>query len=248
MTACFVCRAGCFIAQMPDGVIGRMIVASLTGFAAGYLLVERAEQLIRQKVLARHVFCPENDENLKLKAILMFTFGTAMLLSIRCPEKLLLRNWLFYCLLFISAFVDHFIYLIPNEEIFLGLFLWGLWELIMDKPFRLILLKFGTAVFFAFCILLVTFLLEAWKKRRMFGRGDIKLLFVCVLFLGIENALYVIAMACICCLLRQTLRGNRKMHAAIPFGPCIAFAVFFALFFYKNPSKILLKFVDTLVL
>ncbi len=155
----------------------------------------------------------------------MMTLGTSLLL-VKYPDRMLLRNWFFFCLLFLSSYVDHFIYIIPNEEILLALFLWGLWELWMGDPFRLIFMKLSSAVIFVAGILFVTILLEASKKQRMLGRGDIKLLFVCVLFLGFEKSLYVFALACLCGLLILALRGKQSGYAPIPFGPCIAFSCF----------------------
>ena len=200
--------------------VSRLITAFPVGFAAGYLLVQRAEQLICQKVIAQGRFRPES---IKWKAVLLMMLGTMLLLSLQSLDGLFLRNWLFFCLLFLSAYVDYFIYLIPNEGILLALLLWGLWEICTAKPFGQILLQLAVAMLFAGGILLVVLLMEKWKKRRMLGRGDIKLLFVCVLFLGAEKALYVLALACICGLLSiATKKGKPK----IPFGPCIVFAGF----------------------
>ena len=220
-------------------LFSRLITAFPVGFAAGYLLTERAEDFISQRLPRQKYFRPAPGEISKWKAAVRMALLSALLFSGvlfygGIPDGLLLRDWLFFCLLFLSAYVDHFVYLIPNEGILLAILIWGLWEICSAKTFWKILLQLAVAVLFAAAILLVTVLMERRKRQQMFGRGDIKLLFLVALFLGMEKALYVLALACICGLLILLLRGPQKKRVPIAFGPCIALAGFLVMLFQRG--------------
>lgn len=212
-------------------LFSRLITAFPVGFGAGFLLVQWAMALMRVK---RRALFLKPVAGIRWNAVLSMALGTMLLFSLQRPDGLLLRNWLFFCLLFLSAYVDHFVYLIPNEGILLAILIWGLWEICSAKTFWKILLQLAVAVLFVAAILLVTVLMERRKRQQMFGRGDIKLLFLVALFLGMEKALYVLALACICGLLILLLRGPQKKRVPIAFGPCIALAGFLVMLFQRG--------------
>lgn len=152
--------------------------------------------------------------------------GSSFLLHRENPDQDLLYCWLFFCILFFSGYTDYWAYIIPNEGIVMALFLWGLFVVSCGKLFTRIILEFLSAVLFSSIILLLVTILEKWKKRLVLGRGDIKLLFVTSLFLGMEKTLYVLAMACVCGLMVLALSRKNDKRGQIPFGPCIAFSGF----------------------
>ena len=165
----------------------------------------------------------------RLQASVLMAFGSGILLQRETPDLHLLFCWLFFCVLFLSGYTDYRVRIIPNEGIVTAMFLWGLFDVTDGKPFSKIILECLFAVLFSAVILLTTVILEKWKKRQMLGRGDIKLLFVTALFLGVEKTLYVLALACICGLMVFAVNGKNDKRRQIPFGPCIAFSGFLML-------------------
>ena len=202
-----------------------LLCGFLTGFTAGCLLVKQAEEYILRKAYIRKTFFHPITEKEKMYAVLLFAAAAAVFFCFGKTDWLLLRNWLFISLLFLVGFVDHFIRLIPNEIILHALLLWGLWSIAKGKHLQQILLELAVAVIFAAGVYLVNVFMEKWKRQQMLGMGDIKLLFVCVLYLGFEKTLYVLLLACICGLatLLSTYEKHRKPDS-IAFGPCIAFS------------------------
>ena len=208
---------------------GRLITAFLTGFAAGCLLVKWAEQLISRKTGSKSFFISQVMEKDRLQASVLMAFGSGILLQREPLDWHLLFCWLFFCILFLSGYTDYRVRIIPNEGIVTAMFLWDLFDVSDGKSFSMIILEFLFAVLFSAVILLTTAILEKWKKRQMLGRGDIKLLFVTALFLGVEKTLYVLALACICGLMVFAVNGKNDKRGQITFGPCIAFSGFLML-------------------
>ncbi len=165
----------------------------------------------------------------RLQASVLMAFGSGILLQREPPDWHLLFCWLFFCILFLSGYTDYRVRIIPNEGIVTAMFLWGLFDVSNGKPFSGIILEFLFAVLFSAVILLTIVILEKWKKRQMLGRGDIKLLFVTALFLGVEKTLYVLALACLCGLMVFAVNGKKDTRRQIPFGTCIAFSGFLML-------------------
>ena len=208
---------------------GRLIMAFLTGFAAGCLLVKWAEQLISRKTWSKSFFISQVMEKDRLQASVLMAFGSGILLQRDPPDWHLLFCWLFFCILFLSGYTDYWVRIIPNEGIVTSMFLCGLFDVSDGKTFSMIILEFLFAVLFSSVILSTIVILEKWKKRQMLGRGDIKLLLVTALFLGVEKTLYVLALACICGLMVFAINEKIDKRRQIPFGPCIAFSGFLML-------------------
>ena len=208
---------------------GRLITAFLTGLAAGYLLIKWAEKLMLQKARLKTLLLLSNTENDRIKAAILMAAGSVCLLVRRSADWHLLFSWLFFCILFLSGYIDQMIWVIPNEGIVTALFLWGFRCVCMGESFPQIILKFLLSVIFAALLILIVAILERGKKRTMLGRGDIKLLFVTALCLGMERTLYVLALSCLCGLMLVALSGKKDKRRQIPFGPCIAFSGFLVL-------------------
>lgn len=204
---------------------GRFITAFLTGFAAGSFLVNIAGRMILIRTGINGSCFHSINENNNKKAVWLIAAGSSILFTLNEADGRLFFSWLFFCLLFLSAYVDYRLLIIPNEIITAKLFLWGLYSLFYIRPPLKIVQVIAGAVLFSGGILLLVVLLEKWKKRQMLGRGDIKLLFTIALFLGYERALYVLALACICGL-GQIALDRKGKGGQIPFGPCIAFSAF----------------------
>ncbi|WP_165052594.1 MULTISPECIES: prepilin peptidase [unclassified Adlercreutzia] len=169
----------------------------------------------------------------------------------------------FAALLVMAAVIDMRTLRIPNQLV-LGLAgLWLVWRLglgiggvivgtdfvtalIAPAPFRGVSLAGGIvgAVALGGALLLVTVVYEAVSKKRAMGAGDIKLLTMVGLFLGLERGVLCLLAACAAFLLSalvlpHTRWGEKNLAAAesgypilreFPFGPAIALGSALALF------------------
>ena len=201
----------------------------MTCLAAGCLIIKRAEQLIQRKTGSMPFLISHVSQRDRLHASVFMALGSCFLLYWEDPDWYQLFSWLFFCILFFSGYTDYRARIIPNEGIVTAMFFWGLFGVSSGKPLSKIFLELLPAILFSSVILLIVSILEKWKKRQVLGRGDIKLLFVTALFLGMEKTLYVLLMACLCGLLVIALRGKNDKRGRIPFGPCIAFPAFLML-------------------
>ena len=184
---------------------------------------------MRRKNRSKTFFISRVVEKDRLQASVFMAFASGILLQRDPLDWHRLFCWLFFCILFFSGYTDYRVRIIPNEGIVTAMFLWGLFDVSDGKSFSTIILEFLFAVLFSAVILLTIAILEKWKKRQMFGRGDIKLLFVTALFLGVEKTLYVLALACLCGLMVFAVNGKKDTRRQIAFGPCIAFSGFLML-------------------
>lgn len=153
-------------------------------------------------------------------------FGSFLLLGTGGAQMLRFFYWLFFCLLFVAGFVDQYIQIIPNEVILLSLLLWGLQDICLGKPIRVVVLEAFGALLFSLGILLLVVFIETRQKKQVLGRGDIKLLFVVTLFMGVEKSLYILAFACICFMFFFVFKGKKSREEYIPFGPYIGLSCF----------------------
>ena len=106
-----------------------------------------------------------NESNNK-KAVWLIAAGSSILFTLNEADGRLFFSWLFFCLLFLSAYVDYRLLIIPNEIITAKLFLWGLYSLFYIRPPLKIVQVIVGAVLFSGGILLLVVLLEKWKKRQ----------------------------------------------------------------------------------
>lgn len=169
----------------------------------------------------------------------------------------------FAALLVTAAVIDLRTLRIPNQLVGGLAGLWLAWRLglgvggalvgtdfvtacIAPAPFRGVSLADGIvgAVALGGGLLLVTAVYEALSKKRAMGGGDIKLLAVVGLFLGLERGVLCLLAACVVFLLSalvlpRTRWGEKRLAVTefgypilreLPFGPAIALGSAVALF------------------
>lgn len=183
-----------------------------------------------RKNCARMVIVHFVTEKERIHSVLLMAFGSVLLLGDTGAGGQRLFYWLFSCILFIAGFADYFTRIIPNEMIRMAILLWCFRNACFRKPLRLVIFEAFLALLFSMGIFLVVAFLESRKKKQMFGRGDIKLLFAAALFMGVEKALYILASACICSMFTILLTAKYNREGYFSFGPYIAFSCFSMLF------------------
>ena len=183
-----------------------------------------------RKNCARMVIVHSVTKKERIHSVLLMAFGSILLLGDTGAGGQRLFYWLFSCILFVAGFADYFIRTIPNEMVLLAIMLWCLCNTCFRKPIRLVIIEVFLALLFSMGIFLVVAFLESRKKKQLFGRGDIKLLFAVALFMGIQKALYILAFACICSVFTILLTAKYNRERYFPFGPYIAFSCFSMLF------------------
>ena len=171
---------------------------------------------------------------------------------------------LFAALLVAAAVIDLRTLRIPNLIIAGLALLWIAWRValgfggmfagtdfltsfVAPDPFKRV--SFATGVIGAIALggglLVVTAVYEAVTKKRAMGGGDIKLLVMVGLFLGLERGVACLLVACVVSLLLALILprvqwGDRSMTTEngypilreLPFGPSIAIGAAFALFVF----------------
>ena len=83
-------------------------------------------------------------------------------------------------------------------------------------------------------VLLLTLLVEAILKKEALGGGDIKLLFVLGIYLGLGNCLLMLLVACILGIFGAAItmkNSEEEGSITIPFGPYLAVGSVVALLF-----------------
>ncbi len=171
--------------------------------------------------------------------------------------------FLFAVLLFVVAILDWNTLRIPNIFIVGFIVLWAIWRIGLGIGNMIVGADFLTgflaaasiwnvsfagsiisAVIIGGVLLVVSAVYEAITKRRAMGGGDIKLLTVVGLFLGIERGILCLLIACVAAIIislfvPRARWGDKSMTVeegirqrvfhAVPFGPAIAIGTFFAL-------------------
>ena len=143
---------------------------------------------------------------------------------------LCLRNWLFFCCLFLLSLVDLEIQEIPDGCLIAAAVIWlaalpFLWAGWADA-----LLHVAAGLVFGAALLGVSLVLDRFLKKESLGGGDVKLLAVIGLYLGFLPTLFSVILACILGLGQAFLSGKSR-GAAFPFGPALSAAALLMLFF-----------------
>ena len=162
------------------------------------------------------------------------------LLFVVCTLKFDLTPYLvlalfFICILYMITLTDLQDRIIPNRCVIAAIvvriiyfFLTGEGTL---KAFLWLLAK-GFIV--SVPVLLLTLLMEAILKKEALGGGDIKLLFVLGIYLGLGNCLLMLLVACILGIIGAAItmsKWSEEGSIAIPFGPYLAAGSVVALLF-----------------
>ena len=149
---------------------------------------------------------------------------------------LCLRNWGFLCCLFLLSLVDLEICEIPDECHIISAVVW-----LAALPFTFVsvqdtVLHVLAGLVFGGGILVISNILDRVLGRESLGGGDVKLLAVSGLYLGMTGMLFALVLACVLGLLVHAAgrRGEGEESGkgkAFPFGPSISLAVGLILLF-----------------
>lgn len=133
-------------------------------------------------------------------------------------DYILLRDLILVVLLLGLSLVDIESYIIPDGFIVIGIINWLVSILFVSN--KLVYLKdgliggFGIGLF----ILLLSLIMDKVLKKESLGGGDIKLLFMVCLYIGLFEGILLLIISCVIGLLFVVLLKKNK----IPFGPAIS--------------------------
>ena len=139
---------------------------------------------------------------------------------------LCLRNWIFLCCLLCLSLTDLETMIIPNGCLIVAAAAWLAALPFVGATWRVILNCVIAAALFGGGVLLLSLLLDRILKKESLGGGDVKLLAVTGLYLGIAGSLFQLILACVLGLLFALLRRRAVSEGGgqFPFGPSIAAA------------------------
>ena len=155
---------------------------------------------------------------------LVFVF---LFLRNKTIDYMLFRDLVLVTLLLGLSLVDLDSYIIPDGFIIVGIINWLISILFVSD--KLAYLKegliggFGIGLF----ILLLSLIMDKVLKKESLGGGDIKLLFMVCLYVGLFKGILLLIVSCVIGLLFVVLLKKNK----IPFGPSISMATFIVLMF-----------------
>ena len=144
---------------------------------------------------------------------------------------------LFFCVLYLLSLVDIYIQEIPDSCHLVAIGIRFLYYFLYEN-FQLdtFIYLIASGIFVVLPLLFVTFIIEKILRKEAFGGGDIKLIFVTGLYLGWECNMLMLLVACIIGIIIGLVQGynSSKELDYFPFGPVIAVATVFCLFFGDN--------------
>lgn len=155
---------------------------------------------------------------------LVFVF---LFLRNKTIDYMLFRDLVLVTLLLGLSLVDLDSYIIPDGFIVVGIINWLIGILFVSD--KLAYLKegliggFGIGLF----ILLLSLIMDKVLKKESLGGGDIKLLFMVCLYVGLFEGILLLIISCVIGLLFVVLLKKNK----IPFGPSISMGTFIVLMF-----------------
>lgn len=168
--------------------------------------------------------------------IILFSILTVLCLlrfdlSVICMRNLILLGCLFWL-----SLVDLESYIIPDRCLIIAAAAW-----VAAIPFEFekygTLMGIGTHVLSAFVygggVLALSLLMDIVLKKESLGGGDIKLIAVMGLYLGMDASLFAMLISCILglifVLVRKGIHPNAEDH--FPFGPAIAVSIWIILMY-----------------
>lgn len=165
----------------------------------------------------------------------LFMAAMAVIALLRFDLSLLfVRNLFFGCILFCLSLVDFDIYEIPDGCHIAALAGWLITLPFLEEPWKLLRQGLIGALVLLGSILLLSLLMDKLLGKESMGGGDIKLLFVCGLYLGIVGGMFMLIFACLIGLGFVLLVGKKNKEGQFPFGPSLAIAAWCMLLFGKS--------------
>jgi len=138
---------------------------------------------------------------------------------------LCLRNYIFLAALFVLTLTDIDAMVIPDGCHIASLAAWVAAEPFLFEGWKNLMYYAGAGLLFGGGLLAVSLALDRAMGRDTLGGGDIKLVAVAGLYLGVIGTLFMLMIACLCGLIYNYLiNKTSEKGSAFPFGPWIASA------------------------
>ena len=138
---------------------------------------------------------------------------------------LCLRNYIFLAALFVLTLTDIDAMVIPDGCHIASLAAWIAAEPFLFEGWKNLMYYAGAGLLFGGGLLAVSLALDRAMGRDTLGGGDIKLVAVAGLYLGVIGTLFMLMIACLCGLIYNYLiNKTSEKGSAFPFGPWIASA------------------------
>jgi leader peptidase (prepilin peptidase)/N-methyltransferase len=173
----------------------------------------------------------------------MVIFGLVLPAALFCgrdPDAVFIRDGLFLWLLIALSESDIRCRTLPDALILQGIVLWLLW-LVSEglsgngECLRHLASKGLAAVLFAGAALMLSLLADRFFRKETLGGGDVKMLFMVVLYLGFYKGFLCLIIAAFSGFIFLAVRKEKE----IPWGPFLAAGAFFALLFGEPVLKFL---------
>lgn len=142
-----------------------------------------------------------------------------------------LRNYVFLCILFVLTLTDIDDMTIPDECHIAAAASWLAAEPFIFSGWTDAALHVFAGLLFGGGLFGISLLMDRVMGRDTLGGGDIKLIAVTGLYLGIIGTLFTLIIACIGGLLFNTINKSSEKGKSFPFGPWIAAAAAIMLLF-----------------
>ena len=155
-------------------------------------------------------------------------------MPIHITSELILKLF-FLCILFYITWTDLKYRIIPNRCVIAAIFIRFLYFMITGEgDWRAFFWLVFNGFIVSIPVFLLTFILETLLKKAVLGGGDIKLLFVLGLYLGLEKCLLMLLIACILSIIGTVItmiKSKDGTAETFPFGPYLATGSAVALLF-----------------
>ena len=139
----------------------------------------------------------------------------------------LLEAWALACVLLACSFADLEGYIIPDRFLAAGIVLFIAFLPLHEKPLARLLGGLLGGLGVSLGLLLAVLVMEKCMGREAMGGGDLKLLFLTGLFLGLGKNLVCLFLACLIGI-AVALIARRRQGEPFPWGPSIALAAWLA--------------------
>lgn len=139
------------------------------------------------------------------------------------PCTLLIFDLSLFCIVFGLSLIDMRSYIIPDGFIVAGVLNWFIRSLSTGFEYGSI----ASAFLLSLSIILLSMIMNKVNGKENFGGGDIKLIFMAVLYTGLMKGVLLLFVSSVLGLFGISIGRNKK----IPFGPYISFALFLVLLY-----------------
>ena len=138
---------------------------------------------------------------------------------------LCLRNYVFLAALFVLTLTDIEAMVIPDGCHIASVIAWIAAEPFLFTGWKTFAYYAGAGLLFGGGLLAISLVLDRAMGRETLGGGDIKLVGVAGLYLGLTGTLFMLIIACLCGLIYNYLfNKSSEKGSAFPFGPWLAAA------------------------